>query len=264
MIFMGRKLMRVPLDFNWPTDMVWKGYINPYKSQECKACDGSGHNPETKKLSDDWYSFDNQEWIYPDGHTGRRYNNLAWSNHITQDEVIELAKHGRLSDLMDKWYNYDKETNVWTYCDRNTREWIVCDEPNYPTAEKVNNWNRTGIGHDSMNQWICVETRAKRLGVWGECEYCNGNGEIWASEEVEKLHDEWNQYDPPTGEGYQLWETTSEGSPQSPVFKTLDELCEWCAENATTFGSFKATKDEWKGMLDDDFVSHQEGNIIFI
>lgn len=69
---------------------------------------------------------------------------------------------------------------------------------------------------------------------------------------------------PPEGEGYQLWETTSEGSPSSPVFKTLDELCEWCEENATTFAHFKATKEEWKSMLGSDFVHHKQGNAIFI
>lgn len=62
----------------------------------------------------------------------------------------------------------------------------------------------------------------------------------------------------------QLWETTSEGSPVSPVFATLDELCAWCETNATTFGSFKASKEEWKKMLDEDFVHHQEGNMVFL
>ncbi len=69
---------------------------------------------------------------------------------------------------------------------------------------------------------------------------------------------------PPVGDGFQLWETTSEGSPVSPVFKTLDELCEWCEENATTFGSMKATKEQWRQMLDSDFVHAQCGNAIFI
>ena len=69
---------------------------------------------------------------------------------------------------------------------------------------------------------------------------------------------------PPTGEGYQLWETTSEGSPVSPVFQTMDELCEWCADNATTFASFKASKEEWREMLERDFVHHQEGRVVFI
>jgi hypothetical protein len=70
--------------------------------------------------------------------------------------------------------------------------------------------------------------------------------------------------EPPKGDGYQLWETTSEGSPVSPVFKTLDELCEWCERYATTFARFKATKEQWKQMLSDDFVFHKEDNIIFM
>ena len=68
--------------------------------------------------------------------------------------------------------------------------------------------------------------------------------------------------EPPKGEGYQLWNTTSEGSPISPVFETLDKLCEWCEVNATTFGKFKATKEEWKEMLQDGLVYHKEGNAI--
>lgn len=47
------------------------------------------------------------------------------------------------------------------------------------------------------------------------------------------------------GDGWQLWETTSEGSPQSPVFATADELAEWAAHNATVFASVTATKAEW-------------------
>jgi hypothetical protein len=70
--------------------------------------------------------------------------------------------------------------------------------------------------------------------------------------------------EPPRGEGYQMWETTSEGSPQSPVFKTLDELAEWCAKNASTFADCKTTKEAWKKMLADDFVFHQQGNVMFV
>ena len=68
----------------------------------------------------------------------------------------------------------------------------------------------------------------------------------------------------PTGDGYQLWETTTEGSPISPVFETLDELCEWCEDNATTFASFKVTKEEWKEMLTNDFVHHKSDGILWI
>lgn len=87
------------------------------------------------------------------------------------------------------------------------------------------------------------------------------NYEKYFSEITEKLR---TLCEPPKGEGYQLWETTSEGSPVSPVFKTLDELCEWCEDNATTFADFKASKEEWKKMLEKDFVYHKQGNFIYI
>lgn len=55
---------------------------------------------------------------------------------------------------------------------------------------------------------------------------------------------------------FMLYETTSEGTPckGSPAFETLDELCEWAATHATTFASFTATKEEWRKMLDANFV----------
>lgn len=51
--------------------------------------------------------------------------------------------------------------------------------------------------------------------------------------------------DPPMGDGYQLWETTTEGSPISPVFVTLEELAEWCEDGATIIGFQKIAKEEW-------------------
>lgn len=68
----------------------------------------------------------------------------------------------------------------------------------------------------------------------------------------------WQPTEPPVGDGYQLWETTSEGSPDSPVFATLEALCEYAAEHCTTFGSFKATAEEWRKKLDSGIVGHEE------
>lgn len=64
----------------------------------------------------------------------------------------------------------------------------------------------------------------------------------------------------------QLYETTSEGTPISPVFKAdeFDKLCEYAALNCFTFAHFKATKEEWHKMLSEGFVCHTEGNVIFI
>ncbi len=51
--------------------------------------------------------------------------------------------------------------------------------------------------------------------------------------------------DPPKGIGYQLWETTSEGSPISPVFHTKEALAKYCEDNCTIFGSEKLSYDNW-------------------
>ena len=64
----------------------------------------------------------------------------------------------------------------------------------------------------------------------------------------------------------QLYESTTEGTPLSPVFKAdeLEALCAWAAENATTFATCKTTKEEWFRMLSNDLVYHQSGNAIFL
>ncbi len=56
------------------------------------------------------------------------------------------------------------------------------DKPN-PTAEQVNTWAPTAFlgGHDAINRVICVETRAKRLGVYGRCERCAGKGYVFTA-----------------------------------------------------------------------------------
>ncbi len=269
---MGRLPKRVPIDFNWPIGQPWKGAINPFPGQDCKACDQSGYNKATKELHDSWYSLGKHEWIYPDGKDGRRWNNAAWDNHITDLEVEALVKAGRISDLMDKWYAFDEGIQKWTYLKeipgkpRQEWEWTECDKPVMPTANVVNEWNRgPGFGHDSINAHICVKARAKHLGVYGKCEICEGEGTVWQTKDIKKLHDEWEPFEPPIGDGFQLWQNTSEDSPMSPVFETLELLCEYLADNkASVFGKETTTKAEWIKMLDSGHVYHQSGNAIFI
>jgi len=64
----------------------------------------------------------------------------------------------------------------------------------------------------------------------------------------------WKPTEPPMGDGYQLWETTSEGSPISPVFSTPEALAEWCETNATLFAGQGASYDEWLRIIQDDSV----------
>lgn len=198
---MGRRIKHVPLDFAWPIGQIWEGYLNPFYQyqRDCPFCGGSGYNAATKQLSDDWYDF---------AGTGRK-----WCYQLTQDEVDALVEGGRLHDL----------TRVF----EPGKGWgpVI----HHPTADEVNEWaQRPGlIGHDSVNHWICLETRAKRLGIWGNCEHCHGKGAMWLTPGLGQRAERWGRQEPPTGDGWQVWETVTEGSPVSPVFASADALIAW-------------------------------------
>jgi hypothetical protein len=56
--------------------------------------------------------------------------------------------------------------------------------------------------------------------------------------------------DPPTGEGWQMWEDVTEGSPISPVFATPEELARWLADTgASACGSDTATYEQWLAVI---------------
>lgn len=190
---MGRELKRVALDFDWPLHVVWQGFINPhYTATKCPSCDGTGYNPETRIIEETFYSFND--------------SSKAWKNKLSQDEVNLLWEKGRLRHY-----------------------------PECPSARQVNLDNTSPYTsfmhtHDAINRWMLVEYRAKNAGVWGNeghCVNCEGEGELWPSQEAKDLYENWEQEEPPTGEGWQMWETVSEGSPVSPVFADKETFVNW-------------------------------------
>lgn len=201
---MGRELKRVPLDFDWPLNKVWGGFVTPehLRSKTCGDCDGQGYNPATTAIADDFY--------------GNERPQNRWADKITQDEADALVKAGRL--------------------------------PSKSTADQVNKEQHKSrlFGHDAINRHVLIEARAKRLGVWGFCPRCKGDGDAWESEAQHKLADAWESTQPPKGEGYQVWETVSEGSPISPVFKTAEDLIAWLIQQGYSDQSARAfAKSGW-------------------
>jgi hypothetical protein len=59
------------------------------------------------------------------------------------------------------------------------------------------------------------------------CDHCNGDGSLWTSEEARERYENWEPSEPPSGEGWQVWETVSEGSPITPVFATREALIDY-------------------------------------
>lgn len=223
---MGRELKRVPLNFDWPLDKVWDGYVNPFH-EDCPKCDGHGVT------------------------SGRQ-----WLGQITQLLLMAGCAAADHRPPLHPWLH-----DIFAHVDD---QW-----PSPDMAELTTGLAGRGpfgrMGHDAIDRMNAVDAIIKAAGLdpekWGTCPACSGDG-IEAS--LKAQYDAWEPTEPPAGEGYQLWETTSEGSPISPVFKALDELCEWAAVNATTFGRYHTTAAEWKRMLGDGMVYHQEGGNIFL
>lgn len=51
---------------------------------------------------------------------------------------------------------------------------------------------------------------------------------------------------------FALYEDTTEGTPLSPAFATLEEVAEYAAAHCSTFADFMATKEGWLRMLQSD------------
>lgn len=237
---MGRQLRRVALDFDWPLNVAWKGFISPYSAAECYGCKdnkhGAGFSKEADKLAEQWYAFENPRWVYTS--KDRRYNDSAMMYHLTQEDVDELVKHDRLWDFTRTW----SQDKGWQ--DK---------KPAYrPTADEVNEWSKYGMGHDSLNEGIVIQFRCKKMGLPYTCSVCDGSGELWQSPEIEKAADKWESIEPPSGDGWQLWETVSEGSPITPVFATKEKLVDYMVKGDAW--SHKWTREQAEAMVAEGWV----------
>lgn len=57
------------------------------------------------------------------------------------------------------------------------------------------------------------------------------------------------------GDWFQMYETTTEGTPISPVMETPEELARWLTDNrASACGSMLATYEEWLRMINVDWA----------
>jgi len=170
----GEKFFDTWQDFGWKLDDL-NECVNFYfsierDSEKCEACGQSGYNQGTREIADTFYdhgdySIDFVSWKMrgnpenarkPGGATGRR-----WCDAITADELQSLRDKGRI------------------------RGNITLAEVNAANGAGGREPTRRGdfgvVGHDAINRGILIETRAKRLGVWGHCGKCEGHGYVYTA-----------------------------------------------------------------------------------
>ncbi len=283
---MGREVKRVDLNNPPAIGVTWPGYLNPFYEhcKPCEPCDGSGYSTEARLYAAQWYGhapFDpveygakpltiddpdfkesvrrkvewsvelakrrgEREWFTDNGRLSldyavqlevvRMFDLLKgqWAHHLIQADVDALIDGNRLCEL----------TSVWTDGEGwRKREGVVV------TADQVNIWSLSGIGHDAINRMLCIDARCKRNNEPIVCDVCKGSGTWWPSEELKAQYEAWEQTDPPIGEGYQIWETVSEGSPVSPAFADPRELAAWMVKNDTSVTSGNDF-DTWMKFID--------------
>lgn len=192
--------------------------------------------------------------------------NGQWNHHLNADDVKALIDGDRLADFARRplpgipleEYIRTRAYYLWVEAGRpdgradefwgiaaeeHDGHWLPFWNGVYPTPEEVNAWSISGFGHDSINAHVCIRARCEREGYPVECDVCKGHGNIWQPPEAEQWAEEWEKQEPPAGEGYQIWETVSEGSPISPVFSDPRILAEWMSNQPGA--AQEMTADQW-------------------
>jgi hypothetical protein len=273
---MGRELKRVDLNFAWPLKKVWQGFLNPHydECKSCTACESTGYSPFARHLYAQWYGnvafrpedngcepyttdsphvaqfADRQVALNPEFYgTGpnailrnRRYIagvwNRSWHYHLNQQDVDDLVAADALPWDFTRRPRTDEQRKPENLLPNG---WLK--EPNgyIPTIEEMGIYTCMSFGGSNM-EYTLIKARCARAGEPEHCAVCNGEGSIWTSPEAKQTAEDWKETEPPVGDGYQIWETVSEGSPVSPVFATPEELAAWMAANDTS--SSKGTSYE--------------------
>lgn len=271
---MGRELKRVALDFKWPQDKVWKGYQNPHyvDCHTCETCNGDGLSGWAKHFVDQWWGrgpfraeeiglkslepshpeimrfarrqVDRSPEFYGTGEAAvlreavrlTAHYNKCRKNFLTQAEIDLVLEDEGFELSFFRVLNEDGSVSERT----------GPLDPDFVTATLI-----SGSGID-----VCygplLRAMEKEKGSSCACETCDGATVWWTSEEAREASESWEASEPPEGEGWQLWETVSEGSPVSPVFATAEKLADWLAGPTSSEADSVnrgTSRDQWLAFL---------------
>lgn len=220
---MGREIKRVPLDFDWPLDERWSGFLMPTRLHvpDCDACGGRGATTA-------------RQWVGQIAHL-----------LLILDSDLEAQERGR-------------ELHPWL---RDTGCVVDAGQRPSPDIREFGTGlagRKSGfMGHDAIDRWHATAALVRAAGLdpdaWGKCVTCGGTGSIEAYPGQSAEAEAWQPAEPPTGEGWQVWETVSEGSPITPVFPTADALIDHLATVGTVWDQ-RGGSGGWRRAAAESFV----------
>jgi hypothetical protein len=261
---MGRELRRVPLDFAWPINKLWVGFVNPHYRpcpENEKTCfDG---NTAAGKWLDALSHFiallGEEAAVAPHAEELQRRGRLYPHPYVQQ--FAQAPRHELPRDVTLAGRDIQDVAERRAFFDHMHRNHHYRLLPLTPELQGLveglagkkceGSFGSAGIGYDLYNRLKSFAGITDEQ--WGICPVCGGEG---LDPAVKQQYEAWRPYGPPKGPGFQLWTTTNEGAPYSPVFDTLDALCQYLEPNVSVFGSDKTTAANWKKMLEADFVHH--------
>lgn len=226
---MGREVKRVPLDFDWPMKQTWGGYLMPDELSEarCPDCRNGG------TAAYDWLQ-------------KVAYVIAGLADDGQREQELGRDMHPWLVPLRQISYGYDTPRPSAQFA-----EFADGLAPNVQ-GDRI-------MGRDVYGMQRALIAAAGLPERWGICPTCDGYGSVEHYRGQRAEAEAWESTEPPTGDGWQMWETTSEGSPMSPVFATADELAQWLADSgASLFGSATAPKAQWLAIITGEDFAHVE------
>lgn len=220
---MGREIRRVPLDFDWPIDKVWDGFLNPHGGPCPAAVRGECFDGYTA----------GRKWLYV----------IANLLSVAGGDAASPGRRG-----------------IWPhpYLQELPFGPSFQNKPVGPTPDLAalttalaGRPPSDGLGHDACDRWSIEKKIIAAAGfdpeTWGVCPTCGGDGDDPAQRAAAEA---WKATSPPKGDAYQLWSTTTEGHPMSPPKASPEELARWLADNgASTFGYETASYATWLSFI---------------
>lgn len=215
---MGREIKRVPVDFDWPKDKVWHGYLQPESLRElpCPAGDECANGVTTARA-----------WV----------DKVCYLLLMLNDDRNDQARGRPLHPYFDSIPRPYLDSHGSSA--REIRPSADIQEFGEGLAGRGNR----RFGHDAVDHWVATKKVIAAAGLnpetWGICPSCKGHATIEAYEGQRADQEAWTETEPPEGDGWQLWETVSEGSHISPVFADAEGLARWLTTPAACWGAMR-------------------------